>query len=99
MDTIQEIVILILFYPSEEDKSGNSFYFNGIQFWNSLPKHVKMVNNFSHFKSAADGGGNVHLSGQLAECAMKFGEQVDKRALVGIVTGHGNKRGVACVSN
>ena len=51
MDTIQEIVILILFYPSEEDKSGNSFYFNGIQFWNSLPKHVKMVNNFSHFKS------------------------------------------------
>ena len=49
--------------------------------------------------AAADGGGNVHLSGQLAECAMKFGEQVDKRALVGIVTGHGNKRGVACVSN
>ena len=49
--------------------------------------------------ASAAGGGNVHLSGQLAECVLKFNEQVDKRALVGIVTGHGNERGVAGVSN
>ena len=49
--------------------------------------------------ASAAGGGNVHLSGQLAECVLKFNEQVDKRALVGIVTEHGNERGVARVSN
>ena len=36
--------------PKRKGQIGNTFYFNGIQFWNSLPKHVKTVNNFSHFK-------------------------------------------------
>ena len=38
--------------PKREGHIGNTFYFNGIQFWNSLPKNVKTVKNFSHFKSA-----------------------------------------------
>ena len=38
--------------PKREGHIGNTFYFNGIQFWNSLPKNVKSVKNFSHFKSA-----------------------------------------------
>ena len=38
--------------PKREGHIGNTFYFNSIQFWNSLPKNVKTVKNFSHFKSA-----------------------------------------------
>ena len=47
MDMIQEIVSL----PKRKGQIGNSFYFNGIQFWNSLPKHVKTVTNFARFKN------------------------------------------------
>ena len=36
--------------PKRKGQIGNSFYFNGIQFWNSLPKYVKTVKNFLHFK-------------------------------------------------
>ena len=37
--------------PKSNGQIGNTFYFNGIKFWNALPKEVKTVPNFSHFKS------------------------------------------------
>ena len=38
--------------PKREGYIGNTFYFNGIQCWNSLPNHVKAIKNFYNFKSA-----------------------------------------------
>ena len=37
--------------PQRKGQIGNSFYFNGVQFWNSLPKHVKTVKNFVCLKN------------------------------------------------
>ena len=36
--------------PMRKGQIGNTFYYKGIQFWNSLPNHVKSVKTFSHFK-------------------------------------------------
>ena len=36
--------------PKRTGQIGNSFYFNGTTFWNSLPSYVKSVRNFHHFK-------------------------------------------------
>ena len=36
--------------PARVGSIGNCFYYNAIKCWNSLPNHIKAVENFAHFK-------------------------------------------------
>ena len=50
MIIIQEIADSTLTVPERVGSIGNSFYYNAIKHWNSLPNGVKEIENYAHFK-------------------------------------------------